>query len=147
MLAPNSLHRARHVLLSIWLACGFSLFLLLVYQVFAGNEMVRSDEVELVFSWFLPCVSPTLLMMVGIIVADQRNRTIGMPIDERWFRISILVSLAYFVVLFLVPIRLAFDSKSVETVIKQSGLWQSSFQAIVTGVLAAFFVREPREAA
>ena len=59
-------------LLAIW-GIGFGLlFLLLLLQTFFGKYGSKYEEVT---GWFFPLTVPTLMLMVGVTLAERRNET------------------------------------------------------------------------
>jgi hypothetical protein len=131
--------KCRKVLALLWFGAGGVLFSIFVLQTTLGKY---GDQASEAWGWLLPAILPTLSLILGILVADaQAGHSQTLRADRFLFILSVILSAGYLLAvsapIFLQP----FVSLSPVDLMKQSTLWLSPFQGLVSGAIGAFFVR------
>ena len=67
-----SMDRCRIWLAAIWFVGSGFIFLVVLLQVFLGHYGERINEA---FGWFFPTVTPTLSLIISVLVVERRQRT------------------------------------------------------------------------
>jgi hypothetical protein len=138
----------RRRLATLWFAAGLVLFIVLVLQSVFDYYSYFGDEVEDVWSWFLPSIMPTLSLIISVLVLDiTSGRDAEKKIDPFFFWLAFLLSAVYLVLvatpLFIQPFIQFTDASPVD-LMKRSNLWLGPFQGLVAAALGAFFVKGER---
>ena len=132
----------RRQLAVLWFGIGLALFVVLVLQSVFDRF---GDSVEDAWSWFLPSVTPTLSIIVGVLVLDVASDGYAdKMIDPFFFWLTFGLSAVY---LFLVAATLLlqpFTGVPVLDLMKQSSLWLGPLQGLVAAALGVFFVKGER---
>ncbi|MDZ4350983.1 MAG: hypothetical protein U1A22_15765 [Xanthomonadaceae bacterium] len=136
-----TLNSAKWLLATIWLVGGGLVFLLLV----GGSIGNRYDpNVQDAWGWFLPTVMPTLLLIVGVLVADHQTEAAAdqaaRPVAGRLLWLGATLSVVYLVLVALSVLIPAFWTHiSPLELMQRSNLWLGPLQGLTAAVLAAFF--------
>src|SRR5947207_14153432 len=93
------LEEARFALMSIWMIGGGIVFAILTAQSIFGRY---GDNLQAVWSWFIPTVVPTVSLMLGVLgatalAADSDTKVVKIF----FFRVARYLSLFYLLILFL----------------------------------------------
>jgi hypothetical protein len=131
---------AKRRLAVIWLSgFGFLLCLLMAQSV----RGVYGPKVEQAWAWLLPCVMPTLSLIVGVIVSDaQKPGPADKQVDRFIVRLAVAFSVAYLFVVSATILLQPFSSLTPLGLMTQSHLWLAPLQGLNTAVLGALFVRQ-----
>lgn len=135
------MHEAKWRLAMIWLTGAGLVAAILIAQSLSGYYEPRSQDA---WGWFLPTVMPTLLLIVGVLVADYRGGAVqaaASPVAEpRMLRLAIILSVLYLLLVALSILLQPFLSETAPLVLMQrSNLWLGPFQGLVAAVLGVFF--------
>ena len=132
-----STKKCKRGLATLWLSIGLFLFLIMIVQSLGGKYGEKAEEA---WKWFLPTLLPTLLLIVGVLVADATSASkTGRRVDRFVFQIAFGLSLLY---LLLVAVTLFYQPFSRQTPLQfmsLSNLWLGPFQGLVAAALGAFF--------
>lgn len=132
----------RRQLAVLWFSAALLLLVILVVQSLGGKYGSRTGEA---WGWLLPAIMPTLSLMLGVLVLSATTQdATKQSVEPFLFHLAFGVSVAYFVMLALVPLVQPLTSSPPLELMKLSGLWLGPLQGIVTGVLGVFFVRSER---
>lgn len=142
----------RNRLLGIW-GIGFGLlFFLLLLQTFFLKYGTKYDEVT---GWFFPLTVPTLMLMVGVTLAERRNETkrhakIGkakkesgeIEADSKIFKIAQYGSIFYLLLIFSVFFIEPLVPRGPLELMKDTKPFLSVLDGLVTAVIGYFFVKK-----
>lgn len=130
---------ARKRLALLWFAgAGVCFAVLLFISLFA-----RVVEVDGLWGWFLPAVVPNLSLIIGVLVYTQRQQTQPeMHVDAFLYRLTLGLSLLYVLLLLLPLLFFPLTGRSLPELLDVSRLWLAAVQALTTGAMGAFFVRQ-----
>jgi hypothetical protein len=123
----------------LWFSFAALLFLVLIVQTIFGHYGAQPDEA---WGWLLPSILPTLSLMIAVLVMDALGKsTKAKTVDKFFFLLTFGVS-AFYLVMVALPIFLQpFTTQDPLAALKQSNLWLGPLQGLVSGSLAAFFVK------
>ncbi len=132
--------KAKKMLASVWYVGGGIMFVLVGAWTIGGKY---SDIIEDIWSWFLPSVLPTLLLITGVFVADAQTSPRKSRMVQRFMIVlalclSVFYLLAVATVLFSIP----FSSEEPLALLKKAGLGLGPLQGLVGACLGLFFVRK-----
>lgn len=134
-----SLDLSQKRLATVWLSGAGLLIILLMLQTMRG---IYGDKPQEVWAWLLPTFMPTLLLIVGAIVKKARQDSgQEVTVDHFMYALSLYLSIAYFIMLFLTWFLSNFAVHQVDQ-LKLSNLWLSPTQGLVSLALGAFFVSQ-----
>ena len=134
-----SLTECQKKLSIFWFIGSGILFIIILFQTFLGHY---ADETKEAWNWFFPNVTPTLSLMVGVIVASRFGKTFTEKTTDRFvFRLAFSLSVIYLITLFLTILIQPFTQKSPIELFTQSHQWLVPLQGLVTASLGAFFVK------
>jgi hypothetical protein len=134
------MRRCKVRLASIWIVGSLCLFAVIIAQSLGGKF---GSQVEVVWSWFLPTVMPSLSLVVGVLVADASGKEALLRTVDR-FVLRVAESLSIFYLLLVAATFLAQPLTQVPALdlMKRSNLWLGPFQGVVAAALGIFFSRE-----
>jgi len=92
------LDRVRVQLSRIWFIGSGLIFMILVSQTVMGQKY-KLDEVQKVWSWFVPTTFPTLSLMVGVLGAGATDKKEVRFVKRGFKSLTLWLSLMYLVVL------------------------------------------------
>ncbi|QSA97988.1 hypothetical protein [Methylococcus sp. EFPC2] len=132
--------KAKKYLAVVWFVGAGILFVILVLQSTVG---VYSPKTEDVWNWFLPIFTPTLTLIIGILVSDALGKSQGTGnVDRFIYRLTLSLSVIYILMVGL-PIFIApFSALPPLKLMESSRLWLVPFQGLVSASLGAFFVNK-----
>lgn len=145
-------------LLWLWLGLSGLIMLLLLIRsntcaYYTGSCDAANAYGGRVWGWFLPNFMPTLMLMIGIVVADdtrrQKDEEDGKAARPKarasgfLFRVSFFLSVIHLSVLVFMILYQALpdDASTMLEVMEGFGYFVVPFQGLVTAVLGAFFTR------
>ncbi len=132
----------RRQLAVLWFGVGLALFVVLVLQSVLDRF---GDRVEDAWSWFLPSVMPTLLLIVGVLVLDvASNGYADKNIDPFFFWVTFALSAVYLLLVAATLLLQPFTGVPILDLMKQSNLWLGPLQGLVAAALGVFFVKGER---
>jgi hypothetical protein len=130
---------ARKRLALLWFAGAGVCFIVLLFISF----FARIVEVDGLWGWFLPAVVPNLSLIIGVLVYTQRQQIqLEMHVDAFLYRLTLGLSLLYVLLLLLPLLFFPLTGKSLPELLDISRLWLAAVQALTTGAMGAFFVRQ-----
>jgi hypothetical protein len=130
---------ARKRLALLWFAGAGVCFAVLLFISFFS----RVVEVDGLWGWFLPAVVPNLSLIIGVLVYTQRQQIQPeMHVDAFLYRLTLGLSLLYVLLLLLPLLFFPLTGKSLPELLDISRLWLAAVQALTTGAMGAFFVRQ-----
>jgi cobalamin synthase len=130
---------ARKRLALLWFAGAGVCFVVLLFISF----FARIVEVDGLWGWFLPAVVPNLSLIIGVLVYTQRQQIQPeMHVDAFLYRLTLGLSLLYVLLLLLPLLFFPLTGKSLPELLDISRLWLAAVQALTTGAMGAFFVRQ-----
>lgn len=139
------LSTCRYRLAILWFAGFVLLAAILVGQQAFGHY---GEDADAAWGWLLPNIVPTLSLMVGVLVAAQRaKRPETDKVDRAFFRLTLLISTAYLLLLLFTVLVQPVAHADPLTLMDSSKLYLGPFQGLATGMLAAFFMSASDEAA
>lgn len=122
-----------------WFVGSGIIFSIILFQTFLGHY---ADETKEAWNWFFPNVTPTLSLMIGVIIASSfGNKSDDKKTDRFVFRIAFVLSLIYLITLLLTILVQPFIGKTPIELFQQSYQWLVPLQGLVTASLGAFFVK------
>ncbi len=131
-----TLDAARTNLSYIWFIGSGVLFFVLVIQSLLGKY---STDTQQVWSWYLPCVLPTLSLMVSVLGAgalgagDQRNLRRG------FFTLTVGLSVMYLIILATTIVVASFRTPAVDVLVVSSA-YLSPLQGVVVAAIGYIFI-------
>lgn len=135
--------RARWWLAGLWLSGWVALALVLFGQNLGNRYGERGTEA---WGWYLPMVTPTAMLIVGVLVAEYRagarrgSRKVGGPM----FALVMGLSAAYLLVVALTILLPPLLSQVTPLeAMARSSLLLGPFQGLVAAALGAFFSAKP----
>ncbi len=135
--------RCQKRLAILWFTGGGLLFFLLLLQTFFGRY---GDQVKEAWSWFLPTIMPTLLLIAGVVASDLFGRSDRTARVEAFsFRLAYIVSLAYLLIVSLTLFLSPFSPLSQLELMHLSNLWLGPLQGLTGAVLGFFFVSQDKK--
>jgi hypothetical protein len=139
-----SLNISQKYLAILWLFGSSISFLIILLQTILGRYGDRTNEA---WGWLLPNIVPTLSLIIGVLVSDAFNQSEeSVAVDKFVFRLAFLLSTIYLMVLTLTIVAQPFSELNPLELMKQSNLWLTPLQGLVSAVLGAFFVQRRIEA-
>ncbi len=124
-----SMKECRRRLATLWFAVGLTLFVVLVLQSVLDRF---GDRVEDAWSWFLPSVMPTLLLIVGVLVLDVASGGyVDRNVDPFFFWLTFSLSALYLLLVAATLLLQPFTGVPVLDLMKQSSLWLGPLQGLV----------------
>lgn len=133
-----NLKQARDRLTKLWFTAGLAFLLLLIVQSLRG---VYGDATQDVWSWALPTLMPTLLLIIGVLVGDHMNKKVETaPVSESLFRLTYWLSAFYVAVVALTVLIAPISAMSPLELMKMSNFWLGPLQGLVTGAFGVFFI-------
>ena len=135
---------AQRRLMIVWLA-GAAIPLLVLFAQTVGGKF--GPDADKAFSWLMPHVIPTLLLMVGAVAADPSASGGGARADRTAFQVSQWLSVTYLALLLATLLLQPLSSLTPFQMMKTSELWLGPLQGVVGLSLGAFFVSRRSEGA
>ena len=114
--------------------------LLLLYDV---RGFPYGDRTVDVWSWLLPNVVPTLMLIISVLVMEARGKKRDSMVASRFlFGLALALSVVYLMTLLVLLVFPAnFTDQNPLDKLKASGVYLGPFQGLVTAALGAFFVQ------
>jgi hypothetical protein len=130
------LEQCQRRLLATWYLGVAPTFVVLLGQTFFGFYGEKAGDA---WSWLLPAVMPTLLLVMGTVkAAAKQSATTEQTVDRYYFRLAFTFSVAYLLILNAVLFTVPFSPLPLEH-LRQSNFFIGPFQGLVGGALGAVF--------
>ncbi|SEM12028.1 hypothetical protein SAMN04489760_104160 [Syntrophus gentianae] len=135
---PVAMTAARKKLAIAWFSgAGLTLIALLILTTFSSN-----GQMNVLWDWFLPAVTPNLSLIVGVMFNDLKNKAAkDEPVDSFMYRLALWLSVVYLSLLFITPFLSPFTEAPLDEYLQNSKLPLSLVQALATTALGAFYVQ------
>jgi len=132
------LEDARSTLLLIWMLGSGLVFAILTAQSIFGRY---GDNLQAVWSWFIPTVIPTISLMLGVLGATAMTADADTKVVKVFFyRLSKYLSLFYLTILFLTVVLEPFTQLPAIKLYTTSNYWLGPLQGLVVGVIGVLFM-------
>jgi hypothetical protein len=133
--------KCKNRLLTIWGFSFLGIFIVLLVQSFAGKYGDRHLEVT---GWFVPLMLPTLLLMIGVFIADAKNeeQLKTTNANQTLFKIAEYGSIFYILLIYLVFFLEPFFSLSPFEMMTTAKPFLSIIDSVLTGLIGYFFVKK-----
>lgn len=144
------MNKCRKRLALLWFWASGALFIIVFVQVQLNHW---GEDAGKVLGWFLPSLTPTLALILGVFVADavrgpedvlERDATNA---DPFFFRLTFSISSMYLAAILLVILLEPVSQRRVEVLITENNLWLVPFQAMVAASMGVFFVTHKKSPA
>lgn len=122
----------------VWLIGGGIIFFLVLFQTLLGRY---GSEPAQAWGWMLPTITPTLMLIVGVYVAEAGHQRDQRLVGRFLFRLSMGLSIAYLAVVLLTLLVQPISPIEPMQMFKISHLWLAPLQGLASASLGAFFVR------
>jgi hypothetical protein len=133
-----NMHRCRWGLLITWFLGFIVPFSVLVAQTIFGFYGDKADEA---WSWFLPTILPTLLLIVGVLVSDFLGPSGKVEFANRsMFFFALVVSILYLLTVSSTILVKPFTPFTPLEMMKLSNFYLSPFQGFAAAVVGVFFL-------
>jgi len=138
-----ALEEARNRLATVWLAGSGAVFLVLMVQSILGKY---DQQLQEVWSWFVPTVLPTLALMIGVIGAAALSETNDQREVKSWFfRLTFGLSIFYLVVLAATILLEPFSKTPGIQLFTLSNYWLSPLQGLAVAAIGVLFTTQHRK--
>lgn len=133
---PLTLDAARSRLARIWFSgAGFVFFVLMVQSLFGKY----GGDTQQVWAWFVPCVVPTLPLMISVLGAGALGSSERHYLRRNFFELTQGISVTYLIVLFLTVVAASINVPAVDT-LAMSNVWLGPLQGIVVAAIGYIFI-------
>jgi hypothetical protein len=125
----------------IWLLGGLGFYGLLIAQSLL--DVYPPDDVEKVWSWALPTMMPTLLLIVAVQATEAATvkRSSKEPVIAYFFcAVTVLLSVFYLGVVIVTVLIPSARHESPLPIMERAQLWLGPFQGLVAGAFGVFYV-------
>lgn len=131
------LTQTRSSLAKLWFCGAAMIFVLLIIQSVLGKY---GDDLQDVWSWFIPTTIPTLSLMIGVIGANALEATDKPSQVNRFFyQLTWWLSLIYLLILFGTIVIEPVVKKDSFELFKLSNYWLTPLQGLVVAVMGFLF--------
>jgi hypothetical protein len=142
--ARMALEEARNRLAAVWFVGAGLMILLLVVQSILGKH----EQLQEVWSWFVPNVVPSLSLMLGVIAADALASSDDLRLVKvPFFRLANGVSCFYIGLLALTILLEPWSARPGIELFTLSNYWLSPTQGLAVAAVGAVFATQERGAA
>jgi hypothetical protein len=129
--------RSQTMLAGVWLIGGGLIFVLVLAQTLGGKY---AGQVEKAWSWLIPTIVPTLLLIVGAVAYEARQPARkGATVDGLAFSVTCGLSLFYLVLVIVTVLVQPFTAMTPLELMSVSHLWLGPVQGLVSIALGVFF--------
>ena len=136
------LEKARNRIAAVWFFGAFFPFIILVIQSIRG---CYGDSVQKVWSWFVPTISPTLALILGVMGAMALSTNTDKRVVKGFFlQLSIGLSVVYLLVLTLtIVLEPASPVHGIE-LYQMSNYWLSPIQGLAVATITVLFTSQEK---
>jgi uncharacterized membrane protein SirB2 len=135
-----SLKNSQRYLATVWIVGASVPFTIVLIQTMNSKYGDKSGEV---WGWLSSNILSTLLLILTVVVADalKQDREVQ-TVDKFIFRITTFLSIVYLAALSLPLLARPFLQIESLELIKQSSLWLTPLQGLLSITLGVFFVQK-----
>ena len=133
---PLTLEAARTTLSYVWFIGAGILFFVLVIQSLLGKF---DTDTQQVWSWFVPCVLPTLSLIISVLGAGALGAGDPRPLRHGFFALTVGLSAMYLLVLATTIAVASFRSPTV-AILSISNSYLSPLQGVVVAAIGFIFI-------
>lgn len=135
---------ARKGLTKVWFTGGLFFLLLMIIKSLLNNYGSDTDKA---WSWALPTIMPTLLLIVGVLVGQQMSaKPTEVTVDPFLYKLTFWLSVFYLTVVILTILLTPFAARTQIEVMQLSNFYLGPLQGLVGAAFGAFFVARKDEA-
>jgi len=135
-------------LLTIWVTLGGITLLILLFRTIVAKAYAPHDDE--VWGWFLPHIVPTLALMIGVMVADDRRRSKTGPDESAapqmasgmLFRLACILSVTYLSLLLSLVLYEIWAEDTIMALTKGMTYFTTAMQGLIAALLGAFYTRK-----
>lgn len=123
----------------LWFAGGAPVFLVVFIQTLRD---VYGDRTQDVWSWLLPTLLPTLLLITGVVAADALRGVPANPVilvDKFFYRLTAALSILYLLLVNAVFFLRPFSPLDPLILLQRASLFLGPLQGLVAAALGVFF--------
>jgi hypothetical protein len=131
-----TLEEARSRLSTVWFAGSGLVFVLLMVESLFGKY---GTDTQQVWAWYIPCVVPTLSLMVSVLGAGALGSGDRRYLRYNFFTLTWWLSLSYIVVLLLTVIAASVRVPAVDVLVL-SNSWLGPLQGVVVAAIGYIFI-------
>jgi len=135
------LDKARWALTWVWLVGAAIPFVILIIQSVMG-KYGTNNGIQRAWAWFLPNVTPTLVLMVGVLGAAAFSRDDNRLVRRDFFSLSRALSLFYLCVLTLTFVLEVLSTIPPDQLMTMSNYWLSPLQSLTAGAIGLLFTSQ-----
>lgn len=133
------LEAARNKLATVWFTGAGAMLALLAVQSILGKH----EQLQEVWSWFVPNVIPSLSLMLGVIAADALSSTEDRrSVKTTFFRLARGVSMFYIALLALTILLEPLSPRAGMELFTISNYWLSPTQGLAVAAVGAVFATQ-----
>ena len=135
--------KCRRQLATLWISGAGVLFFVVIFQTIMGHYGSKAEEA---WGWLLPTIMPTLLLIVGVLMAGAVGQmTKEQSVDSFAFRVAYSISAFYLVTVALTIFYQPLTTMPPVELMKKSNLWLGPLQGLVSAAIGVFFVKGKSE--
>lgn len=133
--------KCQRSLATLWFVTSAVLVVLFAAQSFAGQFRT---ETAAAWSWLMPNFVPTLSLMIGVLIRDQRLSDVeGLQVDRFVFQLAFWVSVFYLgVLLFSILAWPLTNMRNAIGALQLSNAWLVPLQGLSAATIGAFFIEQ-----
>jgi hypothetical protein len=131
-----TLEDARSRLSVVWFAGSGAVFFLLMVQSLFGKYGADTQQV---WAWYIPCVVPTLSLMVSVLGAGALGSGERRYLRHQFFSLTWWLSLSYILVLFLTVSAASLRDPAVDVLVLSSA-WLGPLQGVFVAAIGYIFI-------
>jgi len=132
----NSKEARKKLTFTWFIGCAILLLFFITQQLLGKFEDKASDA----WAWISPNIFPFISLVSGGYLLDRNNRQEKL-VDRFYYRLTMICSLFYFVILILIVTIYPLSDKSIIDYYKSSTIFLVPIQSVVTGVIGIFFIK------
>ena len=121
----------------VWFVFSAIIVSLLVVQTLGGHY---GEYIENVWSWFIPLILPTLMLMIGTFTVDV-SKDENVNVSKFYYKLSLYLSYFYLALLLLTILVQPFLNAPPKDVLQMSNFWLGPVQGLVAAALGMFFLK------
>lgn len=139
-------HPSRHLplfqcqqrLAVLWFLGATPVFLVVFVQTLRD---VYGDRTQEVWSWLLPTLLPTLLLITGVVAADAIRKAAqhAVSVDKFFYRLTAALSIGYLVLVNAVFFLRPFSPLDPLVLLQRASLFLGPLQGLLAAALGVFF--------
>ncbi|WP_437801003.1 hypothetical protein [Sorangium sp. So ce693] len=138
----------------LWMGFFAAILIVVIAQTSFGNVFMTAKGEDLqksVWQWMLPATTPTLILVMGVLVncelvAAARQEAQRRRVSKFFFHLTLGASAFYLTIVLLLPIGAPHKGNAAEAVdmLLQSNVYMTPIQGLISAALGVFFL-SPKE--